>query len=412
MFGPMGNAPASPFLSRLGNRVLPESFTAATRRRWRSSRAGRCAGAYAVDDEGIPAQDVTLCEKGLLKTLLTSRTPQKGFVTSNGHGRGGIAAAGVFQLQSASAVPAASLREKYLARLKADGRAFGYIVRGLAGGGPGGGDPEDFMSGMMMMRGAGGPSGPAIVRAYRVDAGRRRDAGPRPAVRHGAARRFPRHPGGVERAEPLQLPPDAAAVDADHGDDAGRSVQRDRRLADRAEPALRRARDREAGSSVPASAASCRPPCRSPSAIGRHDSGDMAARPPLPEPIEVHRDHHWRRDPSRAVTSPLAAERFIDEVGFLHCLTDARRPGPSLFVAVCGRRDAMMPRNVQKDPEASETWLLKDELVRRGKVYYAKLARGKAMFVAPAMLPCFHAVWGVRPARGSAPAEPAGARAS
>jgi hypothetical protein len=65
-------------------------------------------------------------------------------------------------------VPAASLKEKYLARLTADGRAFGYIVRGLAPGGANAfGDPEDPMSGMMMMRGAG-PSGPAIVRAYRV----------------------------------------------------------------------------------------------------------------------------------------------------------------------------------------------------------------------------------------------------
>jgi TldD protein len=125
------------------------------------------AGAYAVDDEGIPAQDVTLCEKGLLKTLLTSRTPQKGFVTSNGHGRGGVPSAGVFQLQSSSAVPAAALKDKYLARLKADGRAFGYIVRGVATGGQSSGDPEDVM-GMMMMRGQGGPAGPAIVRAYRV----------------------------------------------------------------------------------------------------------------------------------------------------------------------------------------------------------------------------------------------------
>lgn len=122
----------------------------------------------------------------------------------------------------------------------------------------------------------------------------------------------------------------------------------------------------------------------------------MIARPPLPESVEIHRDHHWRRDPARALTSPAAAERFVDEVGFLSCLTDVRRPGPSLYVAVCGRRDAMMPRNVQKDPEASETWLLKDELVRRGKVYYAKLSRGKAMFLAPAMVPYFHAVWGVR----------------
>ena len=55
-----------------------------------------------------------------------------------------------------------------------------------------------------------------------------------------------------------------------------------------------------------------------------------------------------------------------------------------------------MPRNVQKDPEASHTWLLKDDIVRRGRVYYAKLARGKAMFIAPRMVPYFHALWGVR----------------
>ena len=55
-----------------------------------------------------------------------------------------------------------------------------------------------------------------------------------------------------------------------------------------------------------------------------------------------------------------------------------------------------MPRNVQKDPEASLTWVLKDEIIKRGKVYYAKLARGKATFVAPRMIPYFHAVWGVR----------------
>jgi hypothetical protein len=83
-------------------------------------------------------------------------------------------------------------------------------------------------------------------------------------------------------------------------------------------------------------------------------------------------------------------------VGFAACLTDARRPGPSLYVAVCGRRDAVLPRHVQKDPETSLTWTLKDDLVRRGKVYYAKLARGKAMFIAPRLVPYFHAVWGIR----------------
>src|SRR6185436_3031016 len=69
---------------------------------------------------------------------------------------------------------------------------------------------------------------------------------------------------------------------------------------------------------------------------------------------------------------------------------------PSLYIAVCGRRDAIMPRHVQKDEEASLTWTLKDEILRRGNVYYAKLARGKAMFLAPRMVPYFHAIWGIR----------------
>jgi hypothetical protein len=55
-----------------------------------------------------------------------------------------------------------------------------------------------------------------------------------------------------------------------------------------------------------------------------------------------------------------------------------------------------MPRNVQKDSESSHTWTLKDEILRRGRVYYGKLPRGKAMFLAPRMIPYFNALWGVR----------------
>jgi hypothetical protein len=116
----------------------------------------------------------------------------------------------------------------------------------------------------------------------------------------------------------------------------------------------------------------------------------------LPSEIEEHRDDHWRREATRQVETVLVAERFIEQVGFAACLTDCRRPGPSLYVAVCGRRDVVMPRNVQKDSEASLTWRLKDAMVGRGKIYYAKLARGKTMFIAPRMVPYFHAVWGVR----------------
>lgn len=122
----------------------------------------------------------------------------------------------------------------------------------------------------------------------------------------------------------------------------------------------------------------------------------MRRTPALPEHIEEHRDQWWRRDVTRQVETPVAAELFVEQVGFAACLTDAWRPGPSLYVAVCGRRDAVLPRHVQTDPEASLTWRLKDELVRGGRVYYAKLSRGKALFIAPRMVPYFNAIWGVR----------------
>ena len=124
---------------------------------------------------------------------------------------------------------------------------------------------------------------------------------------------------------------------------------------------------------------------------------------------EEHRDTHWQREGTRQIETAFDAERFVERVGFAACLTDARRPGPSLYVAVCGRRDAIMPRNVQKDPEASHTWLLKDEVVRRGKVYYGKLTRARTLFIAPRMIRYFQAVWGLRrveePRRLSRPAQ-------
>ena len=125
-------------------------------------------------------------------------------------------------------------------------------------------------------------------------------------------------------------------------------------------------------------------------------AGARYPKPQLPPEIEDYRDARWCREGTRQIETAFDAERFIEQTGFASCLTDSRRPGPSLYVAVCGRRDAVMPRNVQKDFEASLTWQLKDELLKRGKVYYAKLARGKATFLAPRMIPYFHTLWGVR----------------
>src|SRR5437870_7778758 len=119
--------------------------------------------------------------------------------------------------------------------------------------------------------------------------------------------------------------------------------------------------------------------------------------PPLPEQIELHRDRMWRRDEDLRIERAVDAERFIEDVGFANTLTDARRAGPSLYIAVCGRRDVSLPRSIQKrrqkDEETQLTWYLKDEVMRRGRVYYAKLAGGRSMFVAPRLISHFAAVW-------------------
>jgi hypothetical protein len=117
---------------------------------------------------------------------------------------------------------------------------------------------------------------------------------------------------------------------------------------------------------------------------------------PLPPAVELYRDVLWRREPERRVDNVHDAERFVEEVGFCAALTDSRRPGPSLYTAVCGRRDTHAPRNVQKDPEMNLAWHLKDDLLRRGKVYYAKLARGRATLMAPRLIPYFNCLWGLR----------------
>jgi len=117
----------------------------------------------------------------------------------------------------------------------------------------------------------------------------------------------------------------------------------------------------------------------------------------LPEEIEVYRDRMWRRDPQNRVEDVFAAERFIEDVGFCEALTDSRRPGPSLYVAVCGRRDALMPRNVQKDPESSLAWTIKDDVMRRGRCFYGKVLRGRSTFIAPRLIPFFNSLWGIPP---------------
>ena len=138
-----GGGQVTPFLSRIGLRVLTDAFSLSDMASLTEFDGRPVAGAYQVDDFGIRPKDVTLVEKGRLVTLVAGRAPLRGLLQSNGHTRSGDVQAGVISMQSSEAVPAAELKQRYLDLLKAQGKDFGYIVRGVAtpaeapGGGPG-----------------------------------------------------------------------------------------------------------------------------------------------------------------------------------------------------------------------------------------------------------------------------------
>ncbi len=113
------------------------------------------------------------------------------------------------------------------------------------------------------------------------------------------------------------------------------------------------------------------------------------------EEIEKYRDKKWRREETLKISKAVQVEELVEDLGFCFSLTDSRTELPSIYVAVCGRRDVHSPKNVQKDPECSLAWVLKDEVMQRGNVYYSKLVKGRAMFVAPRLVPHFNAIYGV-----------------
>ena len=114
----------------------------------------------------------------------------------------------------------------------------------------------------------------------------------------------------------------------------------------------------------------------------------------LLEQLETLRDRTFRRLPVLRVHGPARALRFINEVGLASLFATRGVNLPCLWVAVCGRRDPQFPHHSHHDPEVALAWNLKDQLPAEGKVFYAKLVRGKPTFVAWDIFPCVYRLLG------------------
>jgi len=125
------------YTSSFHARVLPD-FLNATDDPLMTSYAGHALlGAYAVDDEGIPAQAVDVAVNGKLENYLIGRTPVRDFPLSNGHGRAAVGQAprsseGVLLFKSNAPLSAAAMNARLLAMAKDQGRDV-YAVETLGG---------------------------------------------------------------------------------------------------------------------------------------------------------------------------------------------------------------------------------------------------------------------------------------
>jgi predicted Zn-dependent protease len=77
----------SDWSGKVGTRVLPAGVTLMDNPAATDYKGAFLVGGYAIDQEGVPGDKVTLVDEGKLKGLLMSRRPGPDFEKSNGHGR-------------------------------------------------------------------------------------------------------------------------------------------------------------------------------------------------------------------------------------------------------------------------------------------------------------------------------------
>jgi len=127
------------FADHLGKAVIP-SFLSVLDDPTRAEAAGApLNGVYAVDDEGVRSQSVTLVDKGKLQGFLMGRRPAPGFGASNGHGRSAgvlrpTARMGNLIVQAHRSLSRERLMKRLLAEVRRQGKPFGLVIHDLAGG--------------------------------------------------------------------------------------------------------------------------------------------------------------------------------------------------------------------------------------------------------------------------------------
>lgn len=127
------------FAKKVGEPILPDFLSVVDDTTMKKLGSQDLLGYYQFDDEGVPAQSVTLVDHGVLKAFEMSRSPLIGFPMSNGHGRRQLGATPVSRqgnliVESSKTMTDAQLRAKLIELVKQQGKPYGLLIDDIAGG--------------------------------------------------------------------------------------------------------------------------------------------------------------------------------------------------------------------------------------------------------------------------------------
>jgi TldD protein len=124
----------SDWVGKTDVRVLPPTVTLVDDPTAKDYKGTPLIGGYAIDEEGVPGEKVTIVADGKLKTLLMSRRPGQDSGESNGHGRSGYLAdskptmSNLF-FTSSETVSKDDMKKKFVDACKAEKLEYCMIVR-------------------------------------------------------------------------------------------------------------------------------------------------------------------------------------------------------------------------------------------------------------------------------------------
>jgi predicted Zn-dependent protease len=123
--------------TKIGSRILPDWMDIVddpTQKTWQGKPL---VGFYEFDLEGVPGKSVSVVEKGVLKSFLTTRQPVKSSAVSNGHARlggnygaRGGAISNLF-IKTSQTDSLAALKKKLIDMCKERNKPYGMLVRKL-----------------------------------------------------------------------------------------------------------------------------------------------------------------------------------------------------------------------------------------------------------------------------------------